>query len=56
MSRKACVWWNENLPMRCLGAGGLDFKFLLRKRGKNCRFYEIIQANNPVWEADHNSP
>jgi len=28
-----------------------------RKKGEVGKgFYEIIQANNPVWEADHNSP
>lgn len=28
-----------------------------RKKGKVGKgFYEIIQANNPVWEADHDSP
>jgi hypothetical protein len=34
----------------------LRLEFLLNKAGKKWRFYEIIQANNPVWEADYNSP
>jgi len=33
------------------------FYHLGKKKGEVGKgFYEIIQANNPVWEADHNSP